>query len=371
MNRDVTIDSRWAEDWAGARRILCVRLDTLGDVLMTTPAIRAIKETGARRQITLLTSPAGAAAGPMIAEIDDVMVYQPPWMKASAAHPNSLEDQSMINTLRARGFDAAVIFTVFSQNPLPAALFCYLADIPLRLAHCRENPYQLLSHWIKESEPEQGIRHEVQRQLDLAASIGCITRDPRLSFRVPGEARACMTRRLEHAGVNLNQPWLVLHPGVTAPSRQYNPGSFASAARQLVLEDGIQIVFSGNEAEIALVEHIRAAMGVPSVSFAGKQTLGELGALIELSPLLLANNTGPVHIAAALGTPVVDLYALTNPQHTPWQVPQRVLNQDVPCKYCYRSICPEGHHHCLELVRPQVVVEAVRSLLAQAAGIIC
>ncbi|MGA8351985.1 MAG: glycosyltransferase family 9 protein, partial [Isosphaeraceae bacterium] len=77
------------------------------------------------------------------------------------------------------------------------------------------------------------------------------------------------------------------------------------------------------------------------------------------------NNTGPVHVAAAVGTPVVDLYALTNPQHTPWGVPNRVLNHDVPCKYCYKSVCPEGHHHCLTLVPPEAVVEAVRALFAE------
>ncbi len=106
-------------------------------------------------------------------------------------------------------------------------------------------------------------------------------------------------------------------------------------------------------------------MGVPSFSLAGELDLGELAALLAMAPLLIANNTGPVHIAAAVGTPVVDLYALTNPQHTPWGVPSRVLNHDVPCKYCYKSVCPEGHHDCLALVPPEAVVEAVWALLTE------
>ena len=106
-------------------------------------------------------------------------------------------------------------------------------------------------------------------------------------------------------------------------------------------------------------------MGVHSFSLAGELDLGELAALLAMAPLLIANNTGPVHVAAAVGTPVVDLYALTNPQHTPWGVPNRVLNHDVPCKYCYKSVCPEGHHHCLTLVPPEAVVEAVRALFAE------
>src|SRR5439155_17947045 len=123
------------------------------------------------------------------------------------------------------------------------------------------------------------------------------------------------------------------------------------------------VVFTGDEGERDLVEHIREAMGAPSHSLAGRLDLAELAALISLSPVLVANNTGPVHIAAAVGTPVVDLYALTNPQHTPWAVPHRVLNHDVPCKYCYKSVCPEGHHDCLRLVRPEQVVDAAIELL--------
>jgi ADP-heptose:LPS heptosyltransferase len=111
---------------------------------------------------------------------------------------------------------------------------------------------------------------------------------------------------------------------------------------------------------------IRAAAGVSSHSLAGQLSLDELAALLAAAPLLIANNTGPVHLAAAVGTPVVDLYALTNPQHTPWQVPHRVLSHDVPCRYCYKSVCPAGHHDCLRLVDPQEVVTAALTLLQEA-----
>ena len=97
----------------------------------------------------------------------------------------------------------------------------------------------------------------------------------------------------------------------------------------------------------------------------------QLGGEVHLLPYLedrsttglIAKNTGPVHIAAAVGTPVVELYALTNPQHTPWAVPHRVLSHHVACKYCYKSICPEGHHDCLRRIPPADVVAAARSLL--------
>jgi ADP-heptose:LPS heptosyltransferase len=104
-------------------------------------------------------------------------------------------------------------------------------------------------------------------------------------------------------------------------------------------------------------------MGTPSVSLAGELDLAGLAALIAEAPLLIANNTGPVHVAAAVGTTVINIYALTNPQHTPWGVPHRVLNHEVPCSPCYKSVCPEGHHDCLRLVPPSAIVRAACELL--------
>jgi lipopolysaccharide heptosyltransferase II len=289
-------------------------------------------------------------------------------MKSSgplAALPErAANDMEMIESLRAGSFDAAVIFTVYSQNPLPAALFCHLAGIPRRLAHCRENPYALLTDWVKEEEPERFVRHEVRRQLDLVAAVGCRARDERMSLAVSDVARESVCAKLAARGVDLSAPWLVAHPGATAPSRRYPPELFAEAARLLALEYGEQVVFSGGAGERELVDEIRQAMVEPSFTVAGELDLAELVALLAEAPLLVSNNTGPVHIAAATGTPVVDIYALTNPQHTPWRVPSRVLSHDVPCRYCYRSVCPQGHHDCLRLVTPESVARAAGDLLS-------
>lgn len=349
--------------WAEARRVLCVRLDALGDILMTTPAIRAIAESAPGRHITLLTSPSGAAIASLVPEIDDVIVYEAPWMKATASLTDSRNEQAMIERLRSGRFDAAVIFTVYSQNPLPAALLCFLGDIPLRLAHCRENPYQLLTDWVPEPEPGTFVRHEVQRQLDLVKAVGCSTTDPRMSLLVEPTALRRVRRTLQRAGIDPGGRFVVIHPGASAPSRRYPASLFAEAARLLALQLDCQLVLTGSRGEAGLVEEIRSSIGVPAVSLAGRLTLPELVALVDLAPLLVSNNTGPVHIASAVGTPVVDLYALTNPQHTPWLVPSRVLFHDVPCRYCYKSVCPAGHHDCLTRVQPAAVAEAARQLL--------
>ncbi len=348
--------------WSGARDILCVRLDALGDVLMCTPALRALKQAHVGRRLTLLTSHSGAAVAPFIDELDDVIAYPAPWMKSSAAR-HHLEDAACIDALTRRRFDAAVIFTCYSQSALPAAMLCYLAGIPLRLAHCRENPYQLLTDWVTDPEPDAGIRHEVRRQLDLVARIGCCAAGGPLSFRVRDADLDRMRSWLADAGIAPDQPLILLHPGASAPARRYPPDRWMAVIRVLAERGAGAMVLSGSGDEVALIEQIRAGCGVAVHSLGGRLSLGELGAAIRLASVMVSNNTGPAHMAAAIGTPLVDLYALTNPQHTPWQVEHRLLFHDVACRYCYKSVCPLGHHDCLAKIDPRRVADAVCSLL--------
>ncbi len=355
-------------DWMGARNILCIRLDALGDVLMTSPAIRALKEARPRRRLTLLTSQAGAGASPLLDDIDETIIYDPPWMKASTPATSAGNDISMIERLNELNFDGAVIFTAFSQSPLPAALMTFLAEIPLRLAYCRENPYQLLTHWLPETDQGSGfdMRHEVRRQLDLVAAIGCATESERILLTIPPRAAARARERLESVGLDLARPWIIVHPGGSASSRRYPEESYAAAAQLLAGRHHLQVLFTGSTAEAALIERVRHGMREASFSLAGQLSLEEFAAAISFAPLLVSNNSGPVHIAAGVQTPVVDLYALTNPQHTPWMLANRVLYHDVPCKFCYKSVCPMGHHNCLRLVTPQAVVAATLDLLQEA-----
>jgi lipopolysaccharide heptosyltransferase II len=355
-----------AEAWRHVRRILCVRLDYLGDVLMTTPALRALRESLPGAEITLLTSSNGAAAARHIPEIDHTLVYHAPWLKSSEPHAPA-DDKAMVEKLAGLRFDAAVIFTVYSQNPLPSALLCYFAGIPLRLAHCRENPYRLLTHWVPEPEPQERVRHEVRRQLDLVASIGAASGNEKLSFHVEQADDERVCGRLAELGIKDGHSWIAIHPGATAASRRYPEERMAAAARELMERTGSRIVLTGSRDEAELAARIAAQ--VPGAhSLAGMLSLGELAALIRRAPVLVTNNTGPAHIAAAVGTPVVDLYALTNPQHAPWQVPSRVLYHDVPCRFCYKSMCPQQHQQCLTKVPPSHVAAAAIELLERKEG---
>lgn len=356
-------EPQWSREWDGVRNLLCVRLDAIGDVLMTGPALRALRANHPERRLTLLTSPYGATIARLMPEVDQIIEYAAPWMKATPQRADAQHEYRMIDALRAQAFDAAVIFTVCTQSPLPAALLCYLAGIPRCLAHCHENPYQLISHWVIDPEPQHVARHEVQRQLDLVTHVGARCSDRNLALRIPSAALCRARDELARAGVVETAPRVVVHPGATAPSRRYPPEHFAAAARLLYQATGCQLVFTGSADERDLIERIRAAADVPSVSLAGRLELAELAATLSLGHLLLVNNTGPAHMAAALGVPVVDLYAQTNLQHTPWEVEHRLLYHEVPCRGCLKSICPQGHHDCLRRVPPERVAAAAEELL--------
>ena len=346
--------------WFGLKRILAVRLDAAGDVLMTTPALRALRSIRPER-LTLLTSTSGSAVAELLPEVDDVIVYDPPWMKATGSFDPG-RDAAFIDRLRAESFDAAAIFTVHSQSPLPAATMAYLAGIPRRLAHCHENPYELLTDWVPDPETDQPLRHEVRRQLDLLAHVGIDTLDEHLSLHVPDTASRAIRDRLGSLGIGPRDPWLLVHPGATAPSRRYPPERLGEVLRRLRVRVDWPIVLSGSRSERRLVDDVRTAADGLGTSLAGHLTTAELAALVAIAPMVLTNNSLPAHIAAAVGTPVVDLYALTNLQHTPWAVPNRVLSVDVPCKGCRRSICPLGHNRCLHGVEPRDIVDAVLEL---------
>jgi ADP-heptose:LPS heptosyltransferase len=215
--------------------------------------------------------------------------------------------------------------------------------------------------------PHTMVRHEVQRQLALvrhagAASLGATRLS--LSFALRAADLAAVRAHLLRIGIDADRPWLLLHPGASAASRRYPATHWARALGLLVWRTGLPVVLTGSAAEAPLIEDIRAACGVPAHSLAGQLSLGELGAALRLAAVALTNNSGPAHVAAAVGTPVVDLYALTNPQHTPWNVRSRVLFQDVPCRFCFKSACPAGHHACLAGVEPERVLEAALELLA-------
>ena len=311
------------DDWKNCKNILVIRADNMGDLLMSSPAIRALKDTF-RCRITLLTSSMGNLVAPFIEAIDETIIADLPWIKTD--HPvNEKQFAELAERLRNQCFDGAVIFTVYSQNPLPAAMLAYLAGIPKRLAYCRENPYYLLTNPVVEKEPFTFIQHQVKRDLQLVQSISATTKDSKIKIHYSESATESAFKKMADSGIDLEKNWLILHPGVSETKRQYPEHLWIKTGKLLCDELNYQLVITGSSAEREMCKNIQQGIGSGAFSMAGIFSIEELIAAIDQAPLLISVNTGTVHIAAATQTAVVVLYALTNPQHTPWQVASAVL----------------------------------------------
>lgn len=349
-----------AQEWQRAERILAVRLDNFGDVLMTTPALAAIRAHRPAAHLALWCSPSGADVAWATGLLDEVLPFKAPWMKHE--QPDLLH--AGVARLRQQAFDGAVIFTTCTQSALPAAMACMMAGIPLRLAHVREQPYSLLTHWVPDTDDVSAApRHEVQRQLDLVSSLGWLPPHDRMRFETNEHHDSQVLAHLRACGLPEGRPYVVMHPGATAPSRRYPAERFGAVADGLWQARGVRTVFTGVESDREMIDRARARMKSPSIDLSGQLGMGELGSVIAHASLLVSNNTGPAHLAAALSTPVVELYALTNPQHTPWKSTARVLSHDVPCRNCLQSVCPQGHNACLTGIEAEQVLAACLQLL--------
>ena len=358
------MDTRWRD----VGNLLVVRLDNLGDVLLTTPAIHAIKKTLPGAKITLLASQVGAQVRNHDPDIDDVIVYEAPWMDAKGVlNHDSKREMAMIRLLKKRRFDGAIIFTSYHQSSLPAAYLCYLADIPLRHGASIDGPGILLT--TRHRHPPQ-IMHEVERGLDLVAGVGFMPGEKDLVLRTNPEDEDRAARLLDEIGVTGNRQLVVIHPGCSFQARTYPWGHYAHVANLLAESIGCQVLFTGAAEEVELVRKIQSWIKWDTLSVAGRTDLGTLAAIIARANLVITNNTGPMHVAAAMKTPVIALFALTNPpeQWGPWMVPHRILSKPTPCAYCYSRICPVGHE-CLTLVSPEEVVDSAEALLRENATV--
>ncbi len=343
----------------------------MGDLIMSAPAIRALRDTFSCK-ITVLTSSMAAGIAPYLSEIDDVIVFDLPWIKAKEVAGNEAIF-TLVQQLKERKFDAAVIFTVFSQNPMPAAMIAYMAGIPLRLAYSRENPYELLTNWLPDKEPYTFIQHQVIRDLSLVNSIGAVTEDVSIHLDIPALAWKSAEDKLTNNGIDLNKRWLIFHAGVSEKKREYPGDLWVRSAKKIIKEKGFQILFTGAGSEKILCEQLAAETGENGFSVAGLLKLEEFIALIEKAPVIVSVNTGTIHIAAAVNTPVVVLYAQTNPQHTPWKVSSSILEFEVEedkrsknevIQFLYKEV----YRRPTPMPQPNDIYHAVNNLLEKSSS---
>ena len=338
-------------------RILVVRLDNIGDVVMLSPALRALRRVSPKARITLMASRAGALAAGLLPEVDEVFVHRALWQDARRELSlNPAREQELIAELRRRDFDAAFIFTSFSQSPFPPAYVCYLAGIPLRIAQSREFGGALLTHWVR---PLSDFTHQVDRNLHLLKEVGIPVGGAgatAIRVSIPQGVQGAVDGLLRSHG--LRGGFVAIAPGATCTARRYPLARYVDVAARL-RETGHRVVVVGGPGDQAAGETIVAA--VPgAVSLCGRTSLADLAAILHRARLLIANDSGPMHIGDAVACPMVILYSGTEleDQWRPRDAPARLLRRPTACSPCYRFECPYDRE-CLAIAPADVVAEAM------------
>jgi ADP-heptose:LPS heptosyltransferase len=331
--------------------LLVARMDNDGDVLLAGPAVRAAAACAER--VTLLCGPRGRHAAELLPGVDEVLVRHAAWIDAHPEPVDRAAAEAFVGALAARYIDKAAILTSSHQSPLPLALLLRMAGVAEIAAISVDYPGSLLNHRL--SDP--GDVHEVQRALGTLAALGCTL--------PPGDdGRLAVRRSPARVG---REPYVVVHPGASVPARAWSPDRNAALVEALAAQ-GREVVVTGGPGETALT---RLVAGERGLDLGGATSLAGLAGVLAGASCVIVGNTGPAHLAAAVGTPVVSLFAPTVPaaRWRPWGVPHEVLCADVPCAGCRARECPVPGHPCLEGVGVADVLAAVERLVPAAKAV--
>jgi ADP-heptose:LPS heptosyltransferase len=328
--------------------VLVARLDSAGDVLLTGPAVRAVA-AGARR-VTFLCGRRGRPAAELLPGVDAVVEHTAPWIDPEPEALDPAETAALVERIAALGVDEAIVFTSFHQSALPLALLLRLAGVQRIAAISEDYPGSLLD--VRVRPDESADPHEVERALGLAAAAG---------YRLPtgDQQRLSVVRPWRRPPVDGD--YVVVHPGTSVPARAW-PAERHAALVEVLADHGRTVVVTGSEGERELT---LAAAGTRGLDLGGRTTFGELADVLAGAEALVAGNTGPAHLAAAVGTPVVSLFAPTVPaaRWAPWGVPVELLgDQNAPCAGSRETSCPVEGHPCLCSVSVEDAFTAVGRL---------
>jgi ADP-heptose:LPS heptosyltransferase len=342
-------------DWGAVGRVLVVRADNLGDVVLATPAIRALRLAVPHAAIDLLASPVGATVASMIPALRDVLTVSASWQQAGVPVRPAAElvgeECRLIDELRAREYDAMVVFTSHRQSPWPVAHVGMLAGIGIRAVHSGEFGGAVATHWV--TPPPTGI-HQVDRCLHLLAALGIPPAGTELELAIPP---------LPVSG------GVVLAPGGSCASKRYPAARFGEVAR-LLGQAGRTVRVTGAPSEASLVDEVVARAGHPLVESLGQVSVPELAAVIAAADVVVCNNSGCLHLADAACTPVVCTYAGTEArtEMPPRSSPAVLLSRRVPCAPCRQFRCPY-YQECLDITPEEVAGAALRLVAPREVGV--
>lgn len=342
-------------------KILAARMDSEGDVLLAGPALRALAAGG--NEVTLLCGPRGRAAAGLLPDVSRIICEVAEWIDADPPPVDPARTGRLVESIASVGADKAVIFTSFHQSPLPLALLMRLAGVPWIGAISVDYPGSLLDL----RHPDPGNIHEVERALGLAEAAG---------HELPSDDDGSLSvDAAESVLPSPARPRIAVHPGASVPARAWAPEHHRKLVG-LLADAGCEVLVTGGPAETRLTEYVagrpdnRTDRAVKDLG--GTTTMAQLAGILGTCDAVVVGNTGPAHLAAAVGAPVVSLFALTVPEARwrPWRVPTTILSRPVPCAGCRARECPVPGHPCVDDVSPEEAFDATLALAGVETGVV-
>lgn len=339
------------------RRVLVARLDSAGDVLLAGPAVRAVAagdHADSPNDVVMLCGPQGASAARLLPGVVDVVTWAAPWIVDPAPAPTQEHLAALHDAVTALDVEEAVILTSFHQSPLPLALQLRLAGVRRITGASVDYAGSLLDVRLKPGEDFPEDQPEAERALGIAEAAGYVL--------PPGdEGRLEVTHLTDVRELVGTGPYVVVHPGASVPARAWPPLHHAAAV-ELLTAAGFRVVVTGGPDEVGLTSTVA---GPEALDLGGRTDLAGLGSVLAGATAVVTGNTGPAHLAAAVGTPVVCLFSPVVPaiRWAPYRVPVELLgDQDAACALSRARVCPVQGHPCLSDVSPEDVVDAVLRL---------
>lgn len=335
------------------RRILIVRLDRIGDVVLSTPVIRSLREAYPASHIAFMVRPYAydiVAGNPFL---DEVIIYD--------KRMGLLGTLKFIRFLRKRRFDLALILHPTSRTNI----LTFLACIPKRVGFDRKMGFALNRR--APHTKQFGLKHEIDYTLDLVRYIGVVSHSRTLHMPISGRSEEKVNKIFARHNVTGSDPVIVINPGASCHSKRWRPERFADVADRLARKHRAKIVLIAGGADKAITDRVASFMKGPCINLAGATTVADIASILRRSRLFISNDSGPVHIACAVGTPVIAIFGrsdrgLSPRRWGPSNPGDVVLHKDVGCIACLAHNCSLGFK-CLEAITVDDVVSAANKIL--------
>lgn len=337
------------------KRLLIRSTNWIGDAVMTTPAVRAIRHNFPAAWISMLAKPWVTPVFAHSPHVDDIIVYD-----TNGRHAGIGGTIRLARELRREDFDAAILL----QNAIEAALIAFMAGIPRRIGFDTDARRLLLTQAVRCTPAIKSI-HQTGYYLKLLEGVGLVAGKQTLELEIGRQDKVQAEKHLLENNVKAESILIGLNPSaIFGPAKQWFPDRFAAVGDRLHQDLGAAILIFGGPSDRELGETISGMMAAPAIDLSGRTSLGQAMALIDRCDAFVTNDSGLMHVAAALNTPLVAIFGSTNFTTTsPYSDTSRIVRVPIVCSPCMQPVCPLGHMNCMNWVTVEMVVNAVKDLL--------